>query len=150
RCRVGEKIPALSVVVVHEKWEGWLHAAPSIAGEYRIDDFGAPELHRQLETGETVIINDVTTDPRTRDFAYNYEPLGVGAFIIVPSLNEKQWDTTLTVDQPQARDWRPDEARLMRDVCVRLRLALQQARTVETLRESEARARRTLAEQMVA
>src|SRR5262249_26490672 len=31
-----------------------------------------------------------------------------------------------------------------------LRLALQQARTVETLRESEARARRTLAEQMVA
>src|SRR5262249_17633493 len=72
------------------------------------------------------------------------------AFIIVPSLHEKQWETTLAVDQPQARDWRPDEAQLARDVCMRLRLALQQARDVEKLRESEARARRTLAEQMVA
>src|SRR5262249_19519544 len=150
RCRVGEKIPALCVVVVHEKREGWLHDAPSIASEYRIDDFGTPEFHRQLETGETVIVNDVKTDPRTRDFAYNYEPLGVGAFIIVPSLHEKQWETTLAVDQPQARDWGPDEAQLMRDVCVRLRLALNQARAMEALRKSEARARRTMAEQMVA
>src|SRR5262245_7597694 len=150
RCRVGEKISALSLVVANEEWEGWLHDAPSIAGEYRIGDFGSLELERALESGETVIVNDVTTDPRTRDFARNYEPLGVGAFIVVPSLHEKQWETTLTVDQPQARDWRPDEAQLMRDVCVRLRLTLQQARTVETLRESEARARRTMAEQMVA
>src|SRR5262249_51068626 len=39
RCRVGEKIPALSLVVINEEWEGWLHGAPSIAGEYRIGDF---------------------------------------------------------------------------------------------------------------
>src|SRR5262249_47179932 len=52
--------------------------------------------------------------------------------------------------QPQARDWRPDEAQLMRDVCVRLRLVLNQARTMEALRQSEERARRTLAEQMLA
>ncbi|HEV2668984.1 MAG TPA: ATP-binding protein, partial [Blastocatellia bacterium] len=144
------KVPALSVVVVNEEWEGWMRGAPSIAGEYRIGDYGAMELHRALESGETVIVNDVTTDPRTRDFSHKYEPLGVAAFIIVPSLHEKQWETTLAVDQPQARDWRPDEAQLMRDVCVRLRLALEQARTVETLRQSEERARRTLAEQMVA
>jgi PAS domain S-box-containing protein len=150
RCRVGEKIPALSLVAVHEEWEGWLHGAPSIAGEYRIGDFGTLELERALESGETVIVNDVKTDPRTRDFTHNYEPLGVGAFIIVPSLHEKQWETTVAVDQPQARDWRPDEAQLMRDVSVRLRLALNQARTMEALRQSEERARRTLAEQMVA
>src|SRR5262249_34445075 len=150
RCRVSEKIPALSLVVVNEEWEGWLHGAPSIAGKYSISGFGSPELQRTLEAGETVIVNDVTTDSRTRDFAHNYEPLGVGAFIVVPSRHEKQWETTLTVDQPQARDWRPDEAQLMRDVCVRLRLALNHARTVEELRESEARAKRTLAEQMLA
>ena len=150
RCRVGEKIPALSLIVVHENWEGWLHSAPSIAGEYHIGDFASLELHRQLETGEAVIVNDVTTDPRTRDFAHNYEPLGVGAFIVVPYLNEKRWETTLTVDQPQARNWRPDEVQLMRDVSVRLRLAVDRARTVEALRVSEARARRTMAEQMVA
>src|SRR5262245_7206283 len=150
RCRVGEKIPALSLVVVHEEWEGWLHGATSIAGEYHIGDFAAPELQRALETGDAVIVNNVKTDPRTRDFAHNYEPLGVGAFIVVPSLHEKQWETSLTVDQPQARDWRPDEAQLMRDVCLRLRLALNQARTVGALRESEARARRTMADQMVA
>src|SRR5262249_28632089 len=137
RCRVGEKIPALSLVVVHEEWEGWLHGAPSIAGEYNLDDFAAPEFQRAVETGEAAIVNNVKTDPRSGDFAHNYEPLGVGAFIIVPSLHEKRWETTLAVDQPQARDWRPDEARLMRDVCVRLRLAVNRARTAEALRESE-------------
>jgi PAS domain S-box-containing protein len=150
RCRVVEITPALSLVVVHEEWEGWLHGASSIAGEYRIGVFAAPELQRALENGEVAIVNDVKADPRTRDFAHNYEPLGVGAFIIVPSLHEKRWETTLSVDQPQARDWRPDEAQLMRDICVRLRLALNRARTVEALRESEARARRTMADQMVA
>src|SRR5262245_52971321 len=150
RCRVGEKIPALSLVVVHEEWEGWLHGATSTAGEYHIGDFAAPELQRALENGEVAIVNDVKTDPRTRDFATNYEPFGVGAFIVVPSLHDKQWETTLSVDQPQARDWRTEEAQLMRDVCVRLGLDLNQARTVEALRESEARARRTMADQMVA
>jgi PAS domain S-box-containing protein len=104
RCRVGEKKPALSVVVVHEEWEGWLYGAASIAGEYRIGDFGTPELERELESGKTIIVNDVRTDPRTRDFADNYESLGVGAFIVAPSLHENQWETTLTVDQPQSRD----------------------------------------------
>src|SRR5262249_12879698 len=150
RCRVGEKIPALSVVVVHEEWECWLHSAPSLAGEYHIGDFAAPELQRALETGEVAIVNDVKTNRRSGAFAYKYGPSGVGAFIVVPSLHENQWEITLAVDQPQARDWRPEEAQLMRDVCMRLRLALNRARTMEALRESEARARRTLAEQMVA
>jgi PAS domain S-box-containing protein len=150
RCRVSEINPAAGLAVVGENWEGWLHGAPSIAGEYRIADFGAPELEKALETGDAVVVNNVTTDPRTRGLASKYESLGVGAFIAVPSLNEKQWETTLTVDQPQERDWRPDEVRLMRDICVRLSLAVRQARAVKDLRESEERARRTLAEQMVA
>jgi PAS domain S-box-containing protein len=141
RCRVSEINPAAGLAVVRENWEGWLHGSPSMAGEYRIADFGAPKLKKALETGEALVVNNVTTDPRTLDFASKYESLGVGALITVPSLNEKQWETTLTVDQPQARDWRPDEIQLMRDICVRLSLAVRQARAAKDLRESEERFR---------
>ena len=98
RCYVCETNPEVGLVVAREDWEGWLHGAPSMAGEYRIGDFVTPECREALEAGEAVVVNDVKTDPRTRDFAAGYELIDIGAIAFIPLLNEKQWEATLCVN----------------------------------------------------
>jgi PAS domain S-box-containing protein len=149
-CHVSEINRFEGVAVVRESWEGLLEGAQSLAGEYRIDEFTTPEFRERLEAGDTAIVNDVTTDLRTRDFASRYLSFGVGAWISVPALHEKQWEATLTALEPKARNWRLDEAQLLRHITSRLWSAIKRARAVEALRESAERARRTMAEQMVA
>jgi PAS domain S-box-containing protein len=138
------------LIVPPENREGSPQDAPGMAGERRIGDLVTPECRAALEAGEAVAVNDVTTDPRTRDFALGYEQIGVRAAAFIPLLNEKQWEATLCVNHRQARDWRPDELQLLRDVAARLWPAAKRAWAVEALRQSEERARRTLADQMVA
>jgi PAS domain S-box-containing protein len=149
RCRLSEINREADVSIVHKNWEGWLEGVPSLVGEYRIRDYITPETRAALEAGQAIIIDNVTSDPRTRDFAA-YATLGIGAAIFVPTGTQGQWEATLTAAHSQPRNWRPDEEMLMRDTAIRVWLAVQQSRLVAALRESEARARRTLAEQMVA
>ena len=47
----------------------------------------------------------------------------------------------MNINHPQARDWRPDETQLMRDITARLWPAYKRARAVEELRESKDRYR---------
>src|SRR5262249_41704249 len=143
-CKVIEVNPAADLAVVRESWHGWRLDGKSIVGEYRISDFTTPEFREALEAGQAAVVNDVRTDPRTRDFASIYESFGVGAFITIPALNEKQWEANLTVDHPHARDWRPDETQLMRDITARLWPAYKRARAVGALRDSEERLRLAL------
>ncbi len=140
-CYVIEVNSAAGLAIVRENWDGWYQDAPNIVGEYRISDYAAPQLREELEAGRVVIVKDVVTDPRTRDFASKYEALGVGAFISIPVPNEKHWEASLTVNHPQARDWRPDETQLMRDITARLWPAFKRARAVAALRDSEQRFR---------
>src|SRR5215813_3582162 len=140
-CYVIEVNPAADLAIIPASPQSWRHDGESIVGEYRISDFTTPEFREMLEAGHAAIVNDVMTDPRTRDFAAKYEAFGVGAFITIPALNERQWEASLNVNHPQARDWRPDETQLMRDMTARLWPAVKRARAVKALRESEERYR---------
>jgi PAS domain S-box-containing protein len=140
-CYVIEVNPAAGLAFVRESWDGWRNAGPNIVGKYRISDFVTPECLDEFEAGRATMVKDVMNDPRMRDFTSKYESLGVGAFISIPALNEKQWEANLTVDHPHARDWRPDETQLMRDITARLWPAYKRARAVEALRDSEERYR---------
>src|SRR5262245_3619963 len=143
-CYLIEVNPAAGLAFVRESWNGWRNSGPSIVGEYRISDFVTPECLDEFEAGRATVVKDVMTDPRMRDFTSKYESLGVGAFISIPALNEKQWEANLTVDHPHTRDWRPDETQLMRDITARLWPAYKRARAVEALRDSEERLRLAL------
>jgi PAS domain S-box-containing protein len=140
-CYVIEVNPAAGLAFIRESWEGWRNAGPSIVGEYRISDFVTPECLDEFVAGRATVVKDVMNDPRIRDFASKYKSIGVGAFISIPALNDRQWEANLTVDHPQARDWRPDETQLMRDITARLWPAYKRARAAEALRDSEERYR---------
>jgi PAS domain S-box-containing protein len=150
RCHLSEINLQTGLSIIREPWQSLLSGAPSVAGVYRIGDHLSPEFLAGLERGQAVIINDVAIDPRTRDFAAHYKSVGVGAVICVPAMTEGRWEATLTVAQRQPRIWRPGEEQLLRDTAVRVCLAVEHSRSMAILRESEARARRTLVEQMVA
>jgi PAS domain S-box-containing protein len=150
RCLLSEINREADVSNVREIWEGWPHDGPSLAGEYRGGDFLTPEIRCALDKGQALIVSDVTSDPRTRETASNYTRLGIVAVIATPILSEGRWEATLTVSCSRPRIWRPDEEQLMRDTAIRVWLAVKQSRSVALLRDREAQARRTLAEQMVA
>ncbi|HEU0179969.1 MAG TPA: PAS domain S-box protein [Blastocatellia bacterium] len=149
RCYVGEINSNAGLFVIGEDWEGWLHDPPSMVGDHSVADFVSPEFREEFENGRPVVVNDVTTDPRMRDIAANYEPFGIGAFISLPLLGETRWKATLSVNHQQARNWRPEELQLMREAASRLGTAVRRARAAAALRESEERVR-TLVEQMIA
>jgi len=149
-CHVSEVNNLDGLFILRKNWEALAHGTQSLAGEYRIDDFVTPQFREQYEAGDTGIVNDATTDPRTRDLGSRYLSLGIRAWISVPAIYEKQWEATLTVLERRARNWRSDEAQLLRDVASRLWWAVKRARAVEALRGSAERARRTMADQMVA
>jgi len=81
RCHLSEIDREADLSLVRKSWEGWLDAAPSLAGGYRISEFITPQVRAVLEEGKAVIIDDVKIDPRTRHFASKYAALGVGAVI---------------------------------------------------------------------
>jgi PAS domain S-box-containing protein len=149
-CHVGEVDLGAGRYVIPQKWEGWLRGIPSLVGEYRIDDYVSPAFREALAAGVPAILEDAATDPRTRTFASSYAALGVRSAVSMPILHDKQWRATLSVSSSPSRRWRVDELQLVRDVASRLWLAVTKARALEALRESERRARRTLADQMVA
>src|SRR5262245_6934258 len=74
RCLVSELDSAAGMVLIRENWQGPLRGVRSIAGKYRMTDFiAAPRVDPQKR--QPTVINDVTTEPRTRDFVKNYKLL---------------------------------------------------------------------------
>jgi PAS domain S-box-containing protein len=150
RCHLSEINLQSNVSIVRKTWEGWLQGAPSMAGEYPIDSYVSPEQRATLEMGQPIVIDDVMTHPQFREFASQYAALAIRSTLSTPVARQGQWEATLTATHPEPRKWRPDEVQLMRDTGLRVWLAVQQSRSLALLRESAARARRTLVEQMVA
>jgi PAS domain S-box-containing protein len=149
-CHVGEIDSGAGLLVIREKWEGWRRDTRSMVGEYRMDDYASPVFREALARGEIAIVEDFATDPRTQAFASRHAALGMRSSVVMPILHDKHWRAVLNVGDAHPRRWRADESQLVRDVASRLWLAVTKARALEALRESERRARRTLADQMVA
>jgi PAS domain S-box-containing protein len=149
-CHVAEIDPVAGLAIVRARWEGWLREAPSLVGEHPIDAYISRPFRQALAAGEPAIIEDVTTDPRTEAFVSKLAALATRASVSVPIVQEQQWRAILTVVEPQARRWHADEVQLVRDTASRVWLAVTKARSLEALRESERRARRALADQMLA
>jgi PAS domain S-box-containing protein len=150
RCFLSELDGAAGTVFVNQNWQGWLNGVESITGSFRISDCLGVDLREVMAKGQPTIINNVSADPRTRDHTATFDSLGIGASICMPILSEGRWTAILVVSQSLPRDWRADETQLVRDIATRLWLGVKQARAVAALHESESRARRTLADQMVA
>ncbi|GAB6195509.1 PAS domain S-box protein [Lysobacter xanthus] len=119
----------------------WTDGAPRVTGSFDAREFFTSELGIALASGEAVAIRDLRVDPLTAPFAANYLPYGTVALAAASYVIEGRLAGTLTVAAGEPRSWRVDEMLLLREVVARLWPAIERAKAIAALRESELRFR---------
>jgi PAS domain S-box-containing protein len=107
----------------------------SLKGTVHFRDYGS--YIEDFKRGETVVVNDARTDPRTRDFAAALEARSARAFVNAPVFERGEFVALLYVSTVHPRNWTPGELTFIRDVALRTRTA--------TARRQAERERRELA-----
>ncbi len=146
---LGQKLNASQVVYCKTAASGdrtgvahvWNDGSASGAFEPdRIEDFN-PSFLADLETGRTVVVDDVRSDPRSckPEALALYERGSVGAFIVVPFAKDRRIAGVLGVHKRDPYQWKEDEVSLAQDVAQRTWDLVERALTAQALRESEER-----------
>lgn len=108
---------------------------PEIPRVVRISDYTGEAFRRLARAGETLVVCNTRTDPRTRGRAR--EEIPPRAHVSVPFHRDGEWRFLLVVADVQAREWRADEVALIRDLANRIFPCVERARVEQALRESE-------------
>ncbi|MEE4451078.1 ATP-binding protein [Novosphingobium resinovorum] len=133
--RIGELLDASRVFYAEITSSGMMtverdyaRSVGSIAGVHSLASFG-PDLLAAYRNGAPVVVYDVPGDerlsPPARDGLTARE---VGAFIDVVLFEEEQWVGLLAVQNATPRVWSEAEERLVQEVGVRVKAAIEQAR----------------------
>jgi PAS domain S-box-containing protein len=112
-----------------EVQEGWREGKPGNAGVYSYTDMGL-ELLERLSAGETVIVNDASTHPLTRErYAESYAPLGIGAFVAISLIRSANLLAIMSIQNRRPRNWTEDETELLEDAARRVWDAIERSRS---------------------
>ena len=123
------------IVISNESLDG----AVSIAGRYRLDDFG-PALIAALRVDRSLVVNDFAGDERlTGTERAAYAALGIGASLTVGLRKDGRLAGLLSVQHAQAHAWTDAEIALAEESAERTWGALGRGRAEAELREREAR-----------
>jgi PAS domain S-box-containing protein len=119
-------------------------AGTVLVGEHRAEDYVCDALRQSVWSLDAVDISDVHRDPRTSACVGALSRLGVEAWVSVPMLQADArggW-SILTVFSSRPRTWDEELVALLKEAAAVLSPALEQGRTRDELRRSEARFRR--------
>lgn len=127
-------------VTVHRDWNDG--RVRSVVGTWRMDDFG-PDCIVGLKAGQTIAVEDVRSDPRTRapEILIAFEGIGIRSFVNVPLVKEGRLRAVLFIHEPEPQAWSPIDIAIVEDACERLWAAVERAQAELRLRQSEMFAR---------
>ncbi len=120
-------------VTVHYGWSS--PEVPSTVGTFQISHYLSQEFERACQAGETFVVGNTQTDPRTD--AAGHAALSIYSFITVPFHRNGQWTHYIAICHSQPRDWRDDEIELIEEISNRIFPRLERARAETALRQSE-------------
>ena len=114
-------------VTVRQEWNDG--RMPSIAGRWRMDDFGSDRV-ASLKAGYTLVIDDIHAEDRDNGTVANapYTVLAIRSVLTVPLIRSGALVATLFLHHPDARDWRDDQVELVEDCAGRMWSAVVRAR----------------------
>ena len=140
RVGYGEIDAAHEHVAVERDWTD--PPMPSVAGRYRLNDFG-PSVIRELKHGLTVAVGDISTDPRTARPASiaAYSAISTQAMLTVPLVKGGRFSAMLFLHHAEPRPWPGGDVTLVEDVAERTWAAVERSRAEAALRKSEERLR---------
>ncbi len=111
----------------------------SMTGEIRrLDDFG-PSIVALLRAGELMIVDDVTLDPRTANFAAAYANINVRANLAIPLVKNGTLTAILSLQAAEPRHWSANEIDIANAMAERTWSALENAAAQAGLREANQR-----------
>jgi PAS domain S-box-containing protein len=116
--------------VVERDW-----TAPGITsatGLHQMREYGS--FIENLRAGETVVVNDVDTDPRTDTDAQGLKNLGIRAIINAPLLEQGRLVALFFTNNAEPRIWTRAEENFIANVLDRTRNAIERRRAEEQLR----------------
>ncbi|MBO0724509.1 MAG: PAS domain S-box protein [Blastocatellia bacterium] len=117
---------------------------PSIVGRFRVDDLGAEAL-RMMRTNRPFVVDDAEAGALAGRDLSAYRQAGARALMCAPSSKNGHYVARMAVSQKTPRQWKPWEIDLVAKVANRCWEAVQQAREVKGLRQSEERYRAFIA-----
>jgi PAS domain S-box-containing protein len=126
----------------HVVFSDYADGVASLSGPHRMGRF-APELTSAYRQGKTVVIADVRQDPRTNmpDALAAFDAVDVRSLVGVPLVKEGRLVGLFGLQHRAPRRWSFDEIALVEQVADRTWFAVESARAIAALRESEARFR---------
>ena len=117
----------------------YAHGVAPLVGHGPTGSFGAA-LRDAYRRGETVVVNDVSSDPRfTEAERVTMEARQIAAFIGTTLVKNGKFLAAFGANNATQRNWTPTEIALVRDVAERTWDAVERARAEATLREREHR-----------
>ena len=101
----------------------------SIARVHQFRDYGS--YIDALKRGETVFIDDVTTDPRTASDGASLIAIQAGALVNIPLMEHGRFVALFFMLNRAARIWTPEEVGFLRNLADRTRAAIARAEAEE-------------------
>src|SRR5690606_2976031 len=108
----------------------------SLTGVLHFRDYG--NYIDDLKRGETVVIDDADTDPRTAATAEALKAISAQAVVNMPVSEKEGLVALLYLNHATARNWTPGELALIREVAERTRAAIARREAEVELRELNA------------
>ena len=116
-------------------WPDWCcDDTPTNEGIYLMDDFGEPEWWSAVQKGP-VSVDDVRTDPLTKNFLPSYSALKIASYSLSPFVQDGRWKASISVTSDVPRLWTPEERALLENAVARVWPLLERAQWEENLEQ---------------
>ena len=127
--RAGFGLVDVAAETVHVQPDWCAPGMDSIAGPHSFRDYGT--YIEDLKRGETVIVPDVVTDPRTAAFAATLEALAIRQLVNVPVLVRGRLAAVMLVHHSELRELSRAEVQFIRAIADRTQAAVAQMQAEE-------------------
>jgi PAS domain S-box-containing protein len=129
RAGYGEVDTRAETITIARDWNA--PGVKTLAGVLQFRDYGS--YIDDLKRGETVIVEDARTDPRTAETAAQLEGISARAFVNMPLTEHGGLVALLYLNHATRRTWHADEIAFMREVAERTRIATERRRAEQEL-----------------
>ncbi|NES95438.1 MAG: PAS domain S-box protein [Desertifilum sp. SIO1I2] len=122
------------VAVIRHSWHQ--KEVPSLVGVDRLPEFVTDEFFQMAKAGRSIIVRDVTTDPRIAN-PEQLARLKIGSFIHVPLIRNNEWKFSLGIYHQTPYNWCSDRMSLISELANRVWAKLERTRIEIALRQNQ-------------